>query len=139
MDGRTGLLAQDVAELLELSRRVLTDADLRNRLSTAAAAHAHEYSWETTVEQFAQVIAENDQRAPYCTTSLPAGLVDGADVWLDTAAKEATTASAAPTAAAPNHDKALNDNKALNTSLLRYWRARAYRAGARRPRNSQRD
>jgi glycosyltransferase involved in cell wall biosynthesis len=136
VDEHTGLLANDATDLLELTRRVLTDADLRDRLSAAAAARAHDFSWKTTAEQFARVIAENDQRAPYCTTSLPAGLVDGADVWLDTATKEAPTASTAPTAAAASHDKALNDNTALNTSLLRYRRARAYLVGPRRPRNS---
>jgi glycosyltransferase involved in cell wall biosynthesis len=130
VDRRTGLLARDFAELLDLTRQLLTDAALRHRLSQGAANRARAFSWDTTGDEFARVIAANAQRAPYWTMSLPAGFVPGADVSCETAAREVTTASTAPTAAAPSHDNA------LTTSLLYDRRARAYQAHDRVPRSA---
>jgi len=134
VNGRTGFLAGNFAELLALTRQVLTDAPLRRVLSTSAAQRAHAFSWDTTANEFARVIAEAAQRAPYCTTSWPAGFVPGAEVSLETTDAAATIASTAPTTAAPIHDNA------LTTSLPFDRRARAYQAPGHVPRSArQRD
>lgn len=50
VDGETGLLADDLDDLTEQTRRVLTDAELRERLGRQAAAHAASFDWETTAD-----------------------------------------------------------------------------------------
>jgi glycosyltransferase involved in cell wall biosynthesis len=44
--GRTGLLARDVAELVQHTRRLVEDRALRDRLGRAALVRAHTYTWE---------------------------------------------------------------------------------------------
>lgn len=56
VDGRTGLLADDVDEFTEAVRRLLTDARERERLGDAAATRAQTFTWRATTEGFATVI-----------------------------------------------------------------------------------
>lgn len=48
VDGETGLLARDEAELVVLTRRLIEDAELRTRLSDGAVKRAGRFSWERT-------------------------------------------------------------------------------------------
>lgn len=56
LDGRTGLLADDLDDLVRLTAGLLQDADLRERLSSAAASRAATFSWDDTAAQFAAVL-----------------------------------------------------------------------------------
>ncbi len=55
VDGVTGLLAADLDDLVDLTRRLLQDEARRRELSLAATAYARSFSWETTAEQFERV------------------------------------------------------------------------------------
>jgi glycosyltransferase involved in cell wall biosynthesis len=48
-DGRTGLLAHDLASLTEHTDRLLTDHDHRTRLGEAAKVHSTGFTWEATI------------------------------------------------------------------------------------------
>lgn len=61
VDGETGILA-DVAGLGPALGRVLTDAALRGRLSTGAAAHAERFTWAATAEGTLRVLADDALR-----------------------------------------------------------------------------
>jgi len=56
LDGRTGLLADNPAELTAGLRRLLTDPVLRTRLGTAAQERAATFDWDRTVKEFAAVV-----------------------------------------------------------------------------------
>ena len=46
--GQSGLLAKDTRQLAEQLTAVLTDASLRERLSTGALQHAETFTWDAT-------------------------------------------------------------------------------------------
>lgn len=48
VDGVTGLLAHDEAEMTEMTRRLLVDGDLRARLGEAARERATGFTWDAT-------------------------------------------------------------------------------------------
>ena len=50
-DGRTGLLADEPAELTEKVRTLVTDHELRERLGDAALARAREFTWDRTARE----------------------------------------------------------------------------------------
>jgi glycosyltransferase involved in cell wall biosynthesis len=52
IDGETGLLASDRADLVTLARRLLTDHALRQEMSQAAAERVFAYSWDTAAKEF---------------------------------------------------------------------------------------
>jgi glycosyltransferase involved in cell wall biosynthesis len=54
VDGRTGLIAgaDDVADFVAQTRRLLTDHGLRDRLGAEAAIEAKRYSWDQAVQAF---------------------------------------------------------------------------------------
>ncbi len=57
-EGRSGLLADDDAELARLLARICTDAPLRRRLSDGALAHAARYDWANTATKIMEALAD---------------------------------------------------------------------------------
>jgi glycosyltransferase involved in cell wall biosynthesis len=57
LDGRSGLLVEDLDELTGAVDRLLTDGATRRRMGAAAAAHAAAYGWPASVESFAGLLA----------------------------------------------------------------------------------
>lgn len=57
LDGRTGVLVDDLEEMAGAVRRLLADDRLRRRMGAAAAAYAGTFSWAATVEGFASLVA----------------------------------------------------------------------------------
>ncbi|MEM0172221.1 MAG: glycosyltransferase family 4 protein [Thermoproteota archaeon] len=60
-NGETGLLVKpgDVQALAEGLLKVLTDEDLRGKLSESALEHSRNFSWDRTAEEFMKVIEES--------------------------------------------------------------------------------
>jgi len=58
VDGVTGLLADDQPELVEQTRRLLSDRALRERMGAAAAARASEFDWSVTTASVERVLLE---------------------------------------------------------------------------------
>jgi glycosyltransferase involved in cell wall biosynthesis len=56
VDGRTGVLVDDLDGMVEAVDRLLRDDRERRRMGRAAAAHAAQFSWPATVRAFAQVL-----------------------------------------------------------------------------------
>ena len=57
LDGRTGVLVDDLEEMTEAVDRLLTDGPARRRMGEAAARHAASYSWAASVSGFAGVLS----------------------------------------------------------------------------------
>jgi hypothetical protein len=57
LDGRTGVLVDDLDELTEAVDRLLTDGRARREMGAAAARHAAGYSWPASVSGFAGVLS----------------------------------------------------------------------------------
>ncbi|MET0422265.1 MAG: glycosyltransferase family 4 protein [Actinoplanes sp.] len=57
VDGRTGLLADDAADFGAKVRLLLTDDTLRLTMGAAARAHAAQFTWSTSGERFAALVA----------------------------------------------------------------------------------
>jgi glycosyltransferase involved in cell wall biosynthesis len=57
VDGRTGVLVDDLEEMTEAVDRLLTDGPARRRMGEAAARHAASYSWAASVSGFAGVLS----------------------------------------------------------------------------------
>jgi glycosyltransferase involved in cell wall biosynthesis len=57
VDGRTGMLVDDLDELTEAVDRLLRNARTRGQLGAAAARHAAAFEWPTSVRGFAGVLA----------------------------------------------------------------------------------
>jgi len=57
LDGRTGLLVDDLDELTAAVDRLLTDDRLRTRMGTEAVRHAASYNWPASVTAFAGVLS----------------------------------------------------------------------------------
>jgi O-antigen/teichoic acid export membrane protein len=72
VDGETGLLAQTPDELVEKTRRIVGDAELRDRLGERARERVQEFTWDRTAERNLQVLEE--QRT---AQEAPASLVRG--------------------------------------------------------------
>jgi glycosyltransferase involved in cell wall biosynthesis len=62
VDGRTGLLADDLPGVVRGIDRVLRDADLRARLSTAALEHSARFQWSETALGVMESLAEDARR-----------------------------------------------------------------------------
>lgn len=62
VEGETGLLGDDPAQVTDALERVLRDPDLRHRLSEAARAHAERFTWEATAEGTLRALAEDARR-----------------------------------------------------------------------------
>lgn len=57
-EGRSGLLADDDADLARLIGRVATDADLRARLTQGALDHAAGFTWTNTATRILEVLTD---------------------------------------------------------------------------------
>ena len=57
-DGETGLLARSPAELVEKTRLILDDAELRDGLGERARERVHEFTWERTAESNLEVLED---------------------------------------------------------------------------------
>ena len=60
--GETGLLASTDAEFVAAVDSVLTDAQLRRRLSAGALAHAERFTWAATARGTLEVLAREARR-----------------------------------------------------------------------------
>ena len=63
VDGETGILADDPARLVEKTRQVLDDGELRRRLGQAAHARAQRFTWDATAERTLAVLHAEHERA----------------------------------------------------------------------------
>ena len=57
LDGRTGVLVDDLDEMTEAVDRLLADGPARRRMGEAAARHAAAYNWAASVRGFAGVLS----------------------------------------------------------------------------------
>jgi glycosyltransferase involved in cell wall biosynthesis/O-antigen/teichoic acid export membrane protein len=64
VDGETGLLAGTPEELVQKTRLLLDDRELRERLGVAARGRAREFTWERTAERNLNVLEEERDRVP---------------------------------------------------------------------------
>jgi glycosyltransferase involved in cell wall biosynthesis len=62
VDGRTGLLADDVPGLAAALVALLTDADLRRHLGAAALEHAAGFRWEQTAQGILEALCDDADR-----------------------------------------------------------------------------
>src|SRR3954453_23382484 len=56
VDGETGLLADDGPGLIDATRRLVEDNELRERMGNAAFERAHEFSWDRTAQATLDVL-----------------------------------------------------------------------------------
>lgn len=78
-DGRTGILADDPAELAEKVGRVLGDPQLRESLGRAAFARASEFTWDATARRTLQLLdAQRHRHHPTASTAAGVSPIDGA-------------------------------------------------------------
>jgi glycosyltransferase involved in cell wall biosynthesis len=61
-EGRSGLLADDDAELAQHLTAVASDAELRDRLAEGALAHSTQFTWEATARAILTALAEEAER-----------------------------------------------------------------------------
>jgi glycosyltransferase involved in cell wall biosynthesis/O-antigen/teichoic acid export membrane protein len=61
-DGETGLLAHSPEELVEKTRLIVEDGDLRERLGARARERARDFTWERTAEHNLRVLEEERER-----------------------------------------------------------------------------
>jgi glycosyltransferase involved in cell wall biosynthesis len=64
LDGRTGLLADDVDELLALTRRLVLDPEQRHTLGRQAAERAEKFSWSGTTDVVERVLRQAQDWSP---------------------------------------------------------------------------
>ena len=64
LDGRTGLLADDVDELLALTRRLVLDPEQRHMLGRQAAERAEKFSWSGTTDVVERVLRQAQDWSP---------------------------------------------------------------------------
>ncbi|MGY1849243.1 MULTISPECIES: glycosyltransferase family 4 protein [unclassified Blastococcus] len=82
VDGRTGVLVDDLDEMVEAVERLLAGEATRRRMGEAAARHAAGYSWDASVKGFADVLSaavavRRSARAVVEDVDLLAGLLEG--------------------------------------------------------------
>ncbi|MGY2067502.1 glycosyltransferase family 4 protein [Blastococcus sp. SYSU DS0619] len=80
VEGRTGLLVDDLDELVAAVEGLLADADTRRAMGAAAARHAAGYSWPASVQGFAGVLSAavgESAGAVLQDVDLLAGLLEG--------------------------------------------------------------
>lgn len=64
IDGESGLLADDLDGLVAQTRRLLVDAEQRQRLGATAAARSSEFSWSRTADAVERVLQETYDWSP---------------------------------------------------------------------------
>ncbi|NLD76577.1 MAG: glycosyltransferase family 4 protein [Acidimicrobiales bacterium] len=63
-EGVSGLLADDDAEIARLLARIITDANLRQRLSDGALSHASRFNWANTATRIMETLADEAHGRP---------------------------------------------------------------------------
>ncbi|WP_109506326.1 glycosyltransferase family 4 protein [Nocardioides speluncae] len=56
VDGRTGILAENEDDLVAVTRQLLSDAELRERMGTEAVAWSRRFTWEATTDVVEEVL-----------------------------------------------------------------------------------
>jgi glycosyltransferase involved in cell wall biosynthesis len=80
VDGRTGVLVDDLDEMTEATDRLLADENRRLAMGEAAARHAAAFSWPASVRGFAAVLASAVREAvPAVGGSAPGAVVEDVD------------------------------------------------------------
>jgi glycosyltransferase involved in cell wall biosynthesis len=92
----TGLLARDSADLVVQTRRILSDAELRERLGANALRRAEELGWRHTVGRTLAVLEEQLGRAPSRRPAAPPPLPDVAPAVADRAPVASPPAGTSP-------------------------------------------
>jgi glycosyltransferase involved in cell wall biosynthesis len=64
VDGQTGFLARDTAELTERVRRLVADPELRDRFGAAALQRASGFTWDRSARAFLEVLRRAAGRSP---------------------------------------------------------------------------
>jgi glycosyltransferase involved in cell wall biosynthesis len=95
---RTGLLARDSADMVVQARRILADAELRERLGANALQRAQDLGWEHTVRRTLAVL---DEQLATAARGRPVTLARVPEV----AAAVADRADGAPVAPSPTESK----------------------------------
>ncbi len=60
-DGESGLLARSTPELVTHLDSIISDADVRERLSKGALVHARKFTWEATAKKILEVLASTSK------------------------------------------------------------------------------
>jgi glycosyltransferase involved in cell wall biosynthesis len=86
VDGETGLLASDEQELVRLTRQLIDQPELRDRLGDAAERRARTFTWDRSASAFLEVLRRVAGRdalpvstAPSANGHAPAPAVDAAE------------------------------------------------------------
>src|SRR4051812_14299886 len=80
LDGRTGVLVDDLDEMTEAVDRLLADENRRLAMGEAAARHAASFNWPASVRGFASVLASAMREAvPAGVGSVPVAVVEDVD------------------------------------------------------------
>jgi glycosyltransferase involved in cell wall biosynthesis len=80
VDGRTGVLVDDLDEMTEATDRLLADENRRLAMGEAAARHAAAFSWPASIRGFAAVLASAVREAvPAVGGSAPGAVVEDVD------------------------------------------------------------
>jgi glycosyltransferase involved in cell wall biosynthesis len=58
LDGVTGILVDDAEAFTEAVRKLLVDADLRERLGARAAEHTASFDWQRSMAEFLRILDE---------------------------------------------------------------------------------
>jgi glycosyltransferase involved in cell wall biosynthesis len=127
LDGRTGLLVDDLDEMTEAVDGLLADEWTRLRMGAAAARHAAAYSWPASIRGFAGVLSAAvrdsavavDQDVDRALVRLLDGAAVGVDGGLDT--EHGGNAQGGPTAERDEH----SDERLHSGTLFRKGRRRS--------------
>jgi glycosyltransferase involved in cell wall biosynthesis len=109
VDGETGVLVADLAELVSQSQALLTDNEARLTMAKKARERAQRFDWQRSGEAFERLLLEReDQRLPYgMTATVSTGFFLGAAVVDDTTPHTAVPASTVPMMAATTAEMSL--------------------------------
>jgi glycosyltransferase involved in cell wall biosynthesis len=77
VDGETGFLARDTAELTDRVRRLVDSPDLRERFGAAARERAGGFTWDRSAQAFLDVLRRVAGRAPAVAQQQPSVSLNG--------------------------------------------------------------
>ena len=110
LDGRTGLLADDLDGLVAATARLLDDDALRDRLGGAARVRAGDFTWADTTREFRAVLAS-------AVPVLHQGLVDGSRVGRGLLGELDHADGGAPGHSEPEHERQSHADQSPHRSL----------------------
>jgi glycosyltransferase involved in cell wall biosynthesis len=64
VDGETGYLASDLAQMIDRVRELVSQPDLRDRFGAAAEERAHTFTWDRSAQAFLEVLRREAGRTP---------------------------------------------------------------------------